>query len=187
MTTRASRRLLGFGIPCLMLCLMLCWSAPPARAQADFDPAQVVGLFLQSCVKFAGDPQNLGLWIADHRLRQLPQDQAYIFLGMAPGHAYGASTRSGEHVLDAFADGACAVIAKADDPAVVLKLLVDTLAKFHVTVDPAGVTSKPGDLGVTHRFTASLNARRWSIALIEKPHKDAPTMAPEVDLFAIAE
>jgi hypothetical protein len=159
----------------------------PARAQDAVDPAsdpgQVVGLFVDACLRYAGEPQALRAWIATYHLPQLPDDQASIFLGGRAGQAFGASTASGKHALDSFDDGACEVVVQADDPATVQAILLAKLAGLGVSMSPAGTQSQPDGSSTQYLYKATLNSRRWVISLTAKP-PEAPGMAPELRLVA---
>ena len=154
-------------------------------AQADSDPAQVVGLFVQTCVKFAGYPRGLQQWVAAHHLPQLSGNQAAVFLGMAPGEAFAANTKSGEHVLDLFSNGLCGVIAKSDKEEDVYNMLLSSFTKHHLSVKQVDANSHLNVSSITHRLNLSSKTRSWTIYILEKPHQDDPNLAPELDLFAV--
>jgi len=98
------------GIACALL-LGLCLSALPARAE---DPAhEVVGLFVQSCLRHVEDPDDLKAWIAaTPQLQKLPKQQADGFLLGKRGDAWSASNDTGQFVLIVFGDDTCTVMAQ---------------------------------------------------------------------------
>ena len=49
---------------------------------ANPDSGQVAGLFLQSCMKYAGNAAGLREWVSAHHMPQLPAGQAAAFLGI---------------------------------------------------------------------------------------------------------
>jgi hypothetical protein len=176
-------------IPRLITCMQIA-SICPAVAQVgttDPDAAQVVGLFQQSCMRFAGDSAGLRAWISGHHLPQVPGAQAQLFLGPAlAGQVYGASNAAGKHVLVSYDSGACQVIAMAADPAQVQQMLLALLRQQGVSVSPAQVRSKPDGSATQTLFDAALGARHWQISITSKRHTDAPNMAAELHLLVTA-
>ncbi len=85
------------------LAAMFALGVAPASGQigvAGPDSGQVAGLFLQSCMKYAGNAAGLRDWVSAHRLPQLPAGQAAAFLGsLGAGEVYEASNASGKHAL----------------------------------------------------------------------------------------
>jgi hypothetical protein len=79
------------------------------NAYADA-PEELVGLFIQGCLPFAGDPSALREWA---RKTQLPpaQEQARKgFLHGAPGQVFDASTPQAKLVLVSSDDGLCSAV-----------------------------------------------------------------------------
>ena len=85
-------------------------AADPAGADAA---AQVVGLFMQSCVRFAGDVSGLRAWAAHATGMQVLSQQAQqAFLYGLPGEVFDASTKAGKLVLISENSGACSAMAE---------------------------------------------------------------------------
>ena len=169
------------------LMAFLAFTAGPASAQmapSTSDPPQLVGLFVQACVRFAGDPQALRAWIAAHNLPAVPAAQAVPFLSVGPGEAFGASTLSGKHALNSYDSGACEVIGLADDPAATQQLLLNRLQGLGVLVSRLETKAKPDGSSTQSLFEATLGSRRWLLSLTAKPHSDAPNLQPELGLLA---
>lgn len=101
--------------------LVVCLAAMPARA-AD-QAREVVGLFVQSCLRYVEDPADLRDWIAaTPQLRQLPKSRAQQFLEGKSGDVWSAENDAGLFALIVFGDDSCtamAQIASADQVSLV--------------------------------------------------------------------
>lgn len=150
----------------------------------DHDAPQVVGLFEQACLRFAGNVSGLRSWIATHHLPPVPVTQAAAFLGHLPGLAFGASTATGKHALVSYDDGACQVIALSDNLSAVEQALIAMLHTAGVSLSPIVQRSKPDGSATQKIFSASASERRWTISITTHPHRDMPSLAPELHLMA---
>jgi hypothetical protein len=87
--------------------LTLVWLAP---AIASAGPAEELsGLFIQSCLPFAGHPAALRQRAAQLKLPEVPDPARAVFLGGAPGKVFDASDPEGKFALVSSDDGICAV------------------------------------------------------------------------------
>jgi hypothetical protein len=175
------RRVIG------MLAVLSMSGIGPAAAQAvaaNIDAEQTVGLFEQSCLRFAGDPAGLRAWILAHALPQVAGGQAAPFLESGTGEVFGASTPTVKLALVSKDDGACEVIAMTDDPPTVLQILLASLGNLGATTSHMTVRSKPDLSSTQYLFDAAQGARHWKISVTSKPHADAPKLAPELRLLA---
>jgi hypothetical protein len=81
----------------------------PAAAFAG--PAEELsGLFLQTCLPYAGRPQALRQWAAKEKLPVVPDPARAAFLNGAPGEVFDASNNAGKFALLSSDDGICAVV-----------------------------------------------------------------------------
>ncbi|MBN8890295.1 MAG: hypothetical protein J0I21_09315 [Alphaproteobacteria bacterium] len=170
-----------------LLAVSIAGCSPPAAqvAAPDRDAEQVAGLFVRSCMSFAGDPAGLRHWIAANHLPQVPEGQAAVFLGSAgTGEVFGASNRFGKHALVSFDSGACEVIAMAGDAPTVQRTLLTLLGKLGVSVSQVLVRSEPDGSSTQDLFDAAHGSRHWKVSITSKPHSDAPNLAPELRLLA---
>ena len=89
-----------------LLALLACstHAAEPAA------PDQLVGIFIQGCLPFAGNPPALRDWAARNRLVPLPDAATRAFLRDAPGQSFDASAPGVKLVLASSDDGICAAI-----------------------------------------------------------------------------
>jgi len=178
-------------LPALIAMVVIVMStASVASAQAgrpDANAGQTVGLFDQSCLRFAGDTAGLRNWIWAHNLPQVQEDQAAPFLGaIGTGEVFGASTPDGKLALVSYDSGACRVVALAADAPTAENMLLTILGKLGVSVSQILSRSKPDGSSKQDVFEATLGPRRWKISITSKPHSDAPNLAPELSLLATA-
>jgi hypothetical protein len=68
------------------------------------------GLFLQSCVPYAGKPTALRQWAARAKLPDVPDPARARFLNGAPGKVFDASNAAGKFAVLSSDDGICAVV-----------------------------------------------------------------------------
>ena len=100
------------------LCVLAaaCLMAVAASARAEDPPAvnakQVAGLFMQSCIRFAGDKDGLRDWAKKTGLKELPPEAQDQFLYGLPGVVFDASNQDGKFVLVSEDGGSCSTIAE---------------------------------------------------------------------------
>jgi hypothetical protein len=78
-----------------------------ARAGA---PEELVGLFVQGCLPFAGRASALRDWAQRFGLPQVPEQARAAFLHRAPGQAFDASIPEVKLVLVSSDDGICSAV-----------------------------------------------------------------------------
>ena len=81
----------------------------PAVAHAGA-PEQLVGLFIQGCLPFAGHPAALRDWARHSGLPPLPDPARAAFLHGAPGQAFDGSAAGTKLVLVSSDDGLCSAV-----------------------------------------------------------------------------
>jgi len=147
-----------------------------APAHAD-DPGavnakQLAGLFMQSCLRFAGDQDGLRAWAKQMGLQELPAEPRQRFLAGLPGTVFDASNQDGRFVLLSQDAGACSALAEsASGPAVLSHLeqdMHDAQISFKVTSERTDAEEK----ALRHRaYTASANQREWQllVSIVQDP------------------
>jgi hypothetical protein len=99
--------------PALMGALMAAVAATPSPAQAADQAREVVGLFVQSCLKHVGESRDLQEWIAaTPQLRKFAPEAAQSFLEGKKGEVWSAENKAGLFALVLFADDSCTVLAQ---------------------------------------------------------------------------
>jgi hypothetical protein len=144
-----------------------CADDPPSVAAK-----QVAGLFVQSCIQFAGDKDGLRGWAKKTGLKELPPSVQDRFLYGLPGLAFDASNKQGRFVLVSEDGGSCSVIAEmASGPVVITDLeqdLNDAKISFQVTADKADAVEN----ALKHReYQASKGERSWLllVSMVKDP------------------
>ena len=148
--------------------------AAPARSDDVMNAAakQVAGLFMQSCVQFAGDKEGLRSWARKTGLNQLPADVQEHFLYGLPGVVFDASNKDGKFVLVSEEGGSCSAIAEmANGPGVIADLEQD-MNNAKITFKVTSEKSDAEENALKHReYQASQGEREW--LLLVSTVKDA--------------
>lgn len=89
---------------------------------------QAVGLFMQSCVQFAGKVQEMRTWLNQQAIPRLNPQLTAIFLHSRPGIGYDASNKeAGRLALTSEDNGVCTAYAERSDNAELIRFLETTL------------------------------------------------------------
>jgi hypothetical protein len=139
-------------------------------ARADEPPVtnarQVAGLFMQSCLEFAGDKDGLRVWAKKTGLKELPATVQDQFLYGLPGVVFDASNKEGKFVLVSEDGGSCSVLAEtASGPAVINDLeqdMKDAQIVFKVTDDKPDAEEKT----LSHREYQAFQGQRGWLLLV---------------------
>ncbi len=124
--------------------------------------AQIVGLFLQSCVRFAGDPEGLRDWAVHAGIRPLPAEGQQAFLYGLPGTVFDASTKDGKLVLISESSGACSAMTEQASGSEVVKLLEQALQLSRIVFTMTREDDDKAETMLHHReYTASQGNREW--------------------------
>jgi hypothetical protein len=142
--------------------LLSCIARAEDRAAGEAE--QVAGLFVQSCIRFAGDPQGLRKWIGEVRLPPLPPQGQPAFLKGHPGIAYDATNAYGKFVVISGDDGSCATVAQHADPVMLATALERLLQQAGIALEPTGQYDDKEEKSLHWRsWRGAKGARRWSI------------------------
>jgi hypothetical protein len=126
----------------------------------------MVGLFIQGCLEFAGNPPDLRAWAHRTGLPPVPEQARAAFLHGAPGQVFNGSTTDGKLVLVSSDDGQCSVVAER----IVAQAGVDGLeAGFRQAGLAFRLVIERDDAhqsGVHHReYLAAKDGRGWRVLL----------------------
>jgi hypothetical protein len=156
--------MIRLGFKCMVAIAGIAALTTPARADDPPNAAakQVTGLFVQSCVRFAGDKDGLRGWAGTTGLQVLSAGAQDRFLYGLPGVVFDASNKVGKFVLVSEEGGSCSVVAEmASGPVVITDLeqdLHDARISFKVTAERADAEEK----ALKHReYQASQGERGW--------------------------
>jgi hypothetical protein len=149
-------------------------TVPGARASdpAVADPAatdaaaQVVGLFMQSCVRFAGDPAGLRAWAPKAGIQPLPAQGQQAFLYGLPGVVFDASTKSDKLVLISENEGACSTMSESASGPLVVKTLEQLMRQAHIDFTLTHEDDDQQEKTLHHReYNASQGNRHWEMLI----------------------
>jgi hypothetical protein len=147
--------------------LALASIAAGARAADPGDAdtaAQVVGLFMQSCVRFAGDVAGLRKWALEAGMQILPAQGQQAFLYGLPGEVFDASTKQDKLVLISEDAGACSTTAESASGSEVVKTLEQAMQLSHIDFKMMGEDADQQEKILEHReYTASQGGRQWDM------------------------
>jgi hypothetical protein len=136
-------------------------AADPPGSPAD---AQVVGLFMQSCMRFVGDASGLRQWAARGGLQPLPEEGQQEFLYGLPGAVFDASTKDGKLVLISENGGSCSAMAEAADGHDVVTVLERVMRLSHIDFTMTHEDDDAAERALHHReYTASEGTRQWQM------------------------
>jgi hypothetical protein len=141
-------------------------SQPRADNPSDIAAEQVTGLFMQSCVQFAGDKDGLRQWARKVALPELPTAIRDRFLYGLPGVVFDASNKDGKFVLVSEDGGSCSAIAQlASGTRTVSDLekdMNDARISFNLTAEKRDSEERL----LRHReYTASRGTRSWLLSV----------------------
>jgi len=160
----------------LILLAMALAIGPAAGARADdtakTNAKQVAGLFMQSCLQFAGNRDELRTWAKKKGLKELPAEVQERFLYGLPGIVFDASNKDGKFILVSEDGGSCSAMAEtASGPAVLSDLeqdMHDAQINFQMTSERADAEEKT----LRHReYMASQGQRNWLllVSIVQDP------------------
>ena len=133
---------------------------------------QVAGLFMQSCLQFAGDRDGLRGWAKQAGLKELPAPAQDQFLYGLPGVVFDASNKEGKFVLVSEDGGSCWVLAEtASGPAVINDLEQD-LKEAQIAFKVTGEKPDAEEEILSHReYQASQGERGWLllVSIVKDP------------------
>jgi hypothetical protein len=139
--------------------------APQSRASNQLDKAaeQVTGLFMQSCMQFAGDNDGLRQWARKIALPELPAAAVRDrFLYGLPGIVFDASNKDGKFVLVSEDGGSCSVIAQIASGTSTIRDLEKDMNDARITYRMTTAKRDSEERLLQHReYTASQGDRGW--------------------------
>lgn len=137
-----------------------------AEGRAEAGAEQMAGLFVQSCVRFAGDAKALRQWAGGVRLPPLPPQGQEAFLKGRPGIAYDATNSMGKFVVISGDDGSCSAIAQVASPSTLLDALERLLTGAGLRLAPASDHNDPEEKALHWQDYRVLGGTRpWRVAV----------------------
>jgi hypothetical protein len=145
---------------------------------------ELSGLFLQSCLPYAGRPAALRQWAARAKLPEVPDPARAAFLDGAAGQVFDASNSAGKFALLSSDDGICAVVTDRSGDAETAQALERGLSGAGIRYRLVIERDDKLNPKLHHReYLASSSGRAWRI-LAATVHGSVPgqamlTAAPE--------
>ena len=151
---------------CVGVMTLAAWAACAIPVRADDAPdvnaKQVAGLFMQSCIQFAGDRDGLRNWAKQTKLTELPGEAADHFLYGLPGVVFDASNKDGKFVLVSEDGGSCSAIAETAKGTSVIADLEQDLNAAKIAFKVTGEKNDAEEKALKHReYLATQGDRQW--------------------------
>lgn len=149
----------------------------PAVVRADdtsdaSNAKQVAGLFMQSCIQFAGDKEGVRNWAKQTGLQELPASVEGQFLYGLPGMVFDASNKDGKFVLVSEDGGSCSAIAQAANGTRVIADLEQDLNAARIAFKVTSEKSDAEEKNLRHReYMATQGDRGWLllVSIVKDP------------------
>ncbi len=139
---------------------------PHAGNLLDTAAEQVTGLFMQSCIQFAGDKNGLREWARKIALPELPAAIRDRFLYGLPGVVFDASNKDGKFVLVSEDGGSCATIAQRASGTKALYDLEKDMSDAGISFSMTAQKRDAEERLLQHReYIASRGARSWLLSI----------------------
>jgi hypothetical protein len=164
--------------------LLLLVSTAAAAAEPLDAHQQLAGLFMQSCIAYAGNPAGLRNWARDTGLTELHDPARAAFTHGAPGQVFDASNPSGKFVVVSSDDGLCSVLTDQASGRLVVGALESDLTASGITYRMV-IERDDARIPELHNreYLATKNGRSWRIlaATVRDPQPGQAmlTAAPE--------
>lgn len=149
--------------------------APPAgQENQPADPSEganeVVGLFVQTCLKYAANPNALRTWLAQQQAPEMPAQMRDYFLAGRKGMVYDVSYRAIRLALASADDGSCSAYAETADPGLTLSDLRQALQQGNVAATEQAVPPDTQHPNLQHtNFRVTLEGRPYSVLTTTTP------------------
>ena len=155
-----------------------------AHAQGAGD-LQAVNLFVQTCVRFAGQPVLLQNWAQERELPAAGEKLAADIAAHIPGsQGYIIKTTEAEMVMIASQNGDCRLLLKQGDPNRVEGAVFALMAKGTIESEVIKDEVKDKPYQKVRIYKASLAAKRsWTWAVVSSDNAEQPKGPKEVALI----
>ena len=135
-----------------------------ARAAEPDGAVQLAGLFMQSCLTFAGDAAGLRQWARGMGLPEVSEPARRAFLNGADGTVFDASNRYGKFVIISADRGSCSAVTNDADGQSVVAALEADFSTAGIQLRLTGERDDAQESGLLYRdYAADRDRRRWRI------------------------
>jgi hypothetical protein len=140
-------------------------SNAPAHAADNDDAAhQLAGLFMQSCLPFAGDAAGLRDWAKRSGLPAVAEPGRTAFLHAVPGVVFDASNKTGKFVVVSPDAGSCSALTDTADAPALIGALETDLSRAGMQFRLLNEREDPQEKALRYReYGATRNGRGWRI------------------------
>jgi hypothetical protein len=123
---------------------------------------QAAGLFMQSCIQFAGNKDGVRDWARKTGLKELPPAVQDRFLYGLPGVVFDASNKDGKFVLVSEDGGSCSVVAEMASGDALISNLEQDLKEAKISFKMTAEKPDTEEKSLNHReYQASQGDRSW--------------------------
>ena len=131
---------------------------------------QVVGLFVATCLRYAGDVAGLRGWVAGQGAPAMPRQAADAFLTGRAGQVFDVSYQTTRLALISLDDGGCEAVSEYADPRLTVTYVGEALSHDGTPVVAKGDFSDRQHPGVSQRvWQATLAGRNWVLNAVTAP------------------
>ena len=156
--------------------------AATAQVPEDKGAADLVGLFQQSCIAFAGQTPKLREWAAGKKLSEMPAKNAAILRGSTPGKVFNASEGDTKLAVVSEDAGGCKAIIGYGNQGAVDEALKTLFKKLNATVKTVQSRQSGNARQITLRVT--VEPRTMTVVITTTPNKRLPSAPPQITLEA---
>ena len=156
---------------------------PAPAVPEDRGAADLVGLFQQSCLAFAGQTPKLREWAASKKLPEMPARQAAILKGPQPGKVFNASTGDEKLAVVSQDDGGCKAILGYGNQAAVDDGLKALFRKLNATVRTVSSKAQGNARQIVLKVT--VEPRSMTVTILTTPNAKLPSAPPQITLQAV--
>ena len=166
----------------LAAAVMAAGGAAMAQVPEDRGAADLVGLFQQSCLAFAGQSGKLREWAASEKLPEMSAKNAAILRGDTPGKVFNA-TKGDQHLAVVSEDaGGCKTILGYGNQAAVDDALKALFKKVNAQVKTVQTRQSGNARQIVLRVT--VEPRSMIVTITTTPNPKLPSAPPRITLEA---
>jgi hypothetical protein len=175
---------MGMTLRAALLAAAVAGSAGQALAQVPEDKgaADLVGLFQQSCLAFAGQTPKLREWAASKKLAEMPAKNAAALRGTTPGKVYNATEGDQRLAVVSEDGGGCKAILGYGNQGAVDEALKGLFKKLNATVKTVQSKQSGNARQITLRVT--IEPRTMTVIITTTPNPKLPSAPPRITLEA---
>ena len=153
-----------------------------AQVPEDKGAAELVGLFQQSCLAFAGQSGKLREWAASKKLPEMSPKNAAILRGPTPGKVFNATEGDQHLAVISDDDGGCKAILGYGNQGAVDDALKALFKKLNAQVKTVQTKQSGNARQIVLRVT--VEPRTMAVTITTTPNPKLPSAPPRITLEA---